>query len=107
MDLTQELALSLRSHEIEINHPETISEEELFRLVTEQVQYMIEHKMDYLLSLMYRLDIDEDKIQQALFDPMIPEPSEALARLIIDRQKQRIMTKNTIKVDKTDWSWDL
>ncbi|MBP7184962.1 MAG: hypothetical protein KBA06_05605, partial [Saprospiraceae bacterium] len=53
--------------------------------------------MDYLLSLMYRLDIDERKINYAISPTASDAPNVGLAKLIIQRQKQRVFTKKTIK----------
>jgi hypothetical protein len=51
---------------------------------------------------MYRLDIDEGKIHFAL-GPRALEPGHlALARLILDRQKQRAITKLNYKPPKLD-----
>lgn len=84
------------------------TEEEFFELLSGHVLWMIEHRLDYLLSLMYRLDIDENKINRALH-PGAPEPAnEGLARLIIERQKQRIQTKQQYREESgaTEWDWD-
>lgn len=74
-----------------------ITEEQLFALLADAVATMIEHRIDFLLSLLYRLDVNEAKINRAL-SPAAPEPANiGLARLIMDRQKQRIHTKKTYK----------
>ena len=72
---------------------EPLSEEELFRLLCNEVAYMIEHRLEFLFSLMYRLDVREQLIRDALA-PNAPELANvALARLILERQKVRIYTK--------------
>ncbi len=79
-----------------------ISEEDLLELLSDEVALMIERRLDFLLSLMYRLDIDEAKINRALA-PRQPDPANVgLAKLILARQKQRILTKATIKVAKLE-----
>jgi hypothetical protein len=83
----------------------TLSEAEMIAFLAEHVGYLLEHKLDFLLSLMYRLDIDEDKINYA-FLPHNAEPTNvALARLIFDRQKQRLHTKRIYKPIKIE-GWD-
>lgn len=70
-----------------------LTEEELFDLLANEVAYMIEHRLEFLLSLMYRLDIEEHLIREAL-SPAAPELANiGLARLILQRQKNRIFTK--------------
>ena len=85
-----------------------LTEAEMIDYLADAVGYMMEHKMDFLLSLMYRLDIDEDKIAYALM-PLNPEPANiALARIIWQRQKQRIATKKTYNQKGTSqWDWDM
>ena len=76
---------------------ESLTEKELFDLLVDQVDYMIQYKMDVLLSLMYRLDINERKVHEAL-SPLAPEPANVgLARLVLERQKQRQSTKQHYK----------
>ncbi|MCB0584494.1 MAG: hypothetical protein KDD06_04100, partial [Phaeodactylibacter sp.] len=54
-------------------------------------------RLEFLLSLMYRLDIDEKKVHFAL-SPYSEEPANiALSRLILERQKQRAFTKQHYK----------
>ncbi|MBK7476716.1 MAG: hypothetical protein IPN74_17035 [Haliscomenobacter sp.] len=73
--------------------PGEISEEQLLRILSDQVAFLIENRMEFLLSLMYRLDIDERKVDWAL-SPLSPDPPEGvIARLVLERQKQRAWTK--------------
>lgn len=81
---------------------ETMSEAQLFELLCNEVAYMIEYRIDFLMSLMYRLDVLEHKINFAL-SPVAPEPANiGLARLILERQKQRVRTKQVFKQEKPD-----
>lgn len=84
-----------------------ISEERLLELLSQQMDWMIEHRLEQLMSMMYRLDIDERKVARAL-SPSGPEaPALALARLVLERQKQRIFTKRHYKQSfPKDWDWD-
>ena len=76
---------------------ESLTEEELLRLLSDVVAEMIERRLEYLLSLMYRLDVDEKKVHFAL-SPLSEEPANiALAKLILERQKQRAFTKQYYK----------
>jgi hypothetical protein len=94
-------------HDFELAIPEKeLNEQELLDYLSEAISYMIEHKLDFLLSLLYRLDVDEYKINRALL-PGNPEPANlALAHLVLQRQKQRMATKKAYKVQNTDsWDW--
>jgi hypothetical protein len=93
--------------DFELTIPEKeLNEQELLDYLSEAVGYMIEHRLDFLLSLLYRLDVDEYKINKALL-PGNPKPANiALAQLVLDRQKQRVATKKAYKVQNTDsWDW--
>ncbi len=91
-------ALLLRSFEVE-TPPEDLSEEQVLEALSERIAYMLEHQMEYLLSLLYRNDVEEHHIQRVL-SPAWPEPAPlALAKLVLERQKNRLQTKKQIRVD--------
>lgn len=102
--LQQTAALIAQDFELQTTE-ETLTEEDLLRLLAEQVAYMIDYQLEVLLSLMYRLDVDERKVSAAL-SPVAPEaPAIAIARLVLERQKQRIFTKQQYK-QETNWDWE-
>lgn len=85
------------------------SEAELLALLSERIAEMLERRPEYLMSLLYRLDVLEEKIHPAMH-PLAPEPANVgLARLVLERQKQRIATKRNVKTepldDWKDWAW--
>lgn len=96
MDKTAEIIIQ----NFEIEPPkEEPSDEDLLRLLSDQIAYMIEYRMEYLLSLLYRNDVEEVKINFAL-SPLCPEPANiALAQLVLARQKERLATKQAYKVE--------
>ena len=57
-----------------------------------------------LFSFLYRLDVDENKIQAAMFKG--GDLSSSLAILIVDRQIQRFQTKREYKDDIYNWEWE-
>jgi hypothetical protein len=83
---------------------DNLTEEELLAALSEHLAYMLESQLESLLSTLYRMDVIEAKIQKAL-RPDAPEPANlGIARLIIARQKQRVITKLTYKQKQTtDW----
>ncbi|HMQ50082.1 MAG TPA: hypothetical protein PKA00_21855 [Saprospiraceae bacterium] len=93
----------LIAQDFELNTAQqTWTEEELLQLLSEQVAYLIDHRLEYLMSLMYRLDIDERKVNYALSPLSAEPPPVGMARLILDRQKQRTFTKHYYKTDTLD-----
>lgn len=91
------------------NAPPPASEEELLSLLADRIAELLEKQPEYLFSLLYRLDVLEKKIHPVM-QPDAPEPANwGLARLVLERQKQRAETKRTIKPEPLegmdDWAW--
>lgn len=106
--LQQTSALVREPFELENTAPPG-SEEELLAILAERIAEMLERRPEYLMSLLYRLDVLEEKIHPAM-RPDAPEPANwGLARLVLERQKQRAETKRTIKPEPLeglkDWEW--
>jgi len=83
---------------------ENISDEELFDMVADKVAYMLERRLEELMSLMYTLDINERQVEAALSLESDTPANIAITRLIIDRQLKRIETK--AKYKQKPMSWD-
>lgn len=81
-----------------------LSEEDLLEALSNHVAFMIERRLETLLSTLYRMDVSEAKVSKVLH-PNAEEPANiGLARLILERQKQRIFTKKHYKQNQTnDW----
>lgn len=102
---TRQLA-SLLSQDFDIEKTDNLSEEDLLRMLVDHLDYLIDKRMEWLLSLMYRMDIDETLVQNALL-PTAREPANiGLARLILERQKKRIYTKNHYRPEDLGEEWD-
>lgn len=83
---------------------EPADEAAMLDLIAARVSELIADEPDLLFSYMYRLDIDQDKIEEALIPGTEPVEMQ-LARLILTRQKQRLATKARYKVDPID-GWE-
>jgi hypothetical protein len=83
------------------------TDDEILQLIIERVNHYLELDIDLLMSYLYRLDIDEDKINIALM-PSNPDPANvALAKLILERQIQRTKFKQQYIVKPIeDGDWD-
>jgi len=82
------------------------SEEQILNLIADRVRYLLDHDIDLLLSYMYRLDVLEVNINAALKDGTMGPPDMAIAKLILDRQIQRVKTKKKYKVEPIEgWEW--
>lgn len=85
------------------------SEKELFDQLANHIAWLLETNKDFLLSLLYRLDVLEPKINHALSPGNPIPPHVALARLILERQIERLKTRKkytsrpTQDPDIEDW----
>jgi hypothetical protein len=90
--------------------PENHTDEHaLLAAVSARVGHLLSHDVDFLMGMLYRLDVLEEKIKAAIAKGA-PDPAHiALAKLIIERQKQRYATKrNSFKPlpdDMQEWAW--
>lgn len=78
---------------------ETLDEDALFEMILTRVNELLETDVDLLLSYLYRLDVEEYKISNALSMNALLPANEGIARLILERQKQRMITKKKFKQD--------
>lgn len=97
--LEETTALIVRDLNLETPAP-LADDAALLKYLSEVVAEMITNKLDLLMSTLYRLDVDEKKINQALQPGHTDAANIALAKLIIERQKKRIETKRAYVVNK-------
>lgn len=84
---------------------ESVSEEMLFNLLSSKIAELLDAgRLEYLLNLLYRHDVNENLIRQAL-DPASEElPHTAIATLLIERFKKKIETRLRYKTPPvSDW----
>lgn len=71
----------------------------LYHQLVDHIAYLLDHNRDFLMSLLYRLDVRERSIKE--FNSDIPlSPAEVIAQLIIARQVERIKTKESFNVKR-------
>ena len=90
---TQQIVKDFGLERVEAN----MTEEALLQLLANQVAYYMEYDLEFLFSSMYRLDISEQKVKEALAPNAIVSPNIAVAKLILERQKKRVQTKHFYK----------
>lgn len=84
---------------------EGMDESSLLEAIEKRVSELILEDPDLLFSYLYRLDIPQEAIELALYhsDPL--KPSEALAHVILERQRARLKTKRSFP-QKPIEGWD-
>ena len=71
---------------------------EAFRkFIIKKINAWINDDFEHLLNLLYRIDVHEEKIRQLLKTHPEENAAEIIADLIIERQRQKIITKKMFK----------
>ncbi|MEO9483749.1 MAG: hypothetical protein ABJG47_09905 [Ekhidna sp.] len=65
----------------------------LEQFLIKQVNYLLDHDLNRLLTALYRIDISEEKTKDLLQSSKQGEIATNLARAIIEREKQKVMTR--------------
>lgn len=108
--LAQTAALIRQNLSLEaLGDGDEISEHALLDMMAARIAEMLDREPEQLMSMLYRLDVEERKILPALQAGAAEPPALALARLVLERQKQRVETKRTIKPAPLEgmegWEW--
>ncbi|MCW3120820.1 MAG: hypothetical protein JWQ38_312 [Flavipsychrobacter sp.] len=96
--LLQETAVALQN-DWGLIVPDNASEEALLKLLADRVVDYLEKGPDAFYQLMYRIDISEKKLNSILHEEHV---AVHIARLIYDRQVQKLQSRKTNKVQNTD-----
>ena len=67
--------------------------EELRRLLRKQINYLLDNHFERLLQAMYRMDVRESDFKAALGLPTGPAIVDKLTELVLEREKQKIITR--------------
>ena len=73
--------------------PQWHSEAELRAFLIEVIQYLLDHQMERLLNILYRLDIDEQRVGLALLPYTDQTAAAALADLVWERELQKVQSR--------------
>jgi len=99
-EVLEEAAFALK-RDWDLQLPEALSEEAILRLLADRVVQVLERGPETFFQLMYRLDISEKKLTAVLNDDHV---ADKVARLIYDRQLQKIQSRihNKVKRESDD-----
>ena len=83
-----------------------MKEEELLGAIHERVRELMDQDIGLLFSYLYRLDVSESDVKKTMDPNSQVSASLQLAKLIFDRQMQRVRTKRTIVQPPIEgWEW--
>lgn len=107
-----ELPVSL-FESFEINEqllPSTGNEEEKFRafrqLLIRRIDELIRHDFEKLKWILYRIDVSEKKLSEALKNTE-EDAATVIADMIIKRQIEKAESRKRFEQNDTDWSFDV
>ncbi len=75
----------------------TLKDKLFFDKLAGYINDLVVNDFDYLLSLLYRIDVDEKKIRDLLATQKESDAGELIAHLIVERQEQKIRSKEQFK----------
>ena len=82
---------------LEISLPDNISLEDLKEKLALHINHLINHDFDKLVSLLYRIDVNENKMRNVLDNKEGENAPLLIAELIIERQLQKIKSRKDSK----------
>ncbi|MBS1933428.1 MAG: hypothetical protein JST96_05460 [Bacteroidetes bacterium] len=92
----EELILVLRK-DMQLELADNISLEEIKEQLAGYVNDLISNDFEKLVSLLYRVDVSEKKLKKMLNENKNTDAGKIIAELIIERQAQKIKTRNEYK----------
>ncbi|RXK60936.1 hypothetical protein ESA94_10800 [Lacibacter luteus] len=88
--------------ELSLELPEKLSMTELEEQLTQHINQLINTDFEKLVYYLYRIDVNEAKMKQLLQQQQGENAAQLLARLIIDRQLQKIKSRAEHKSNTAD-----
>ncbi len=95
---------ALIKKDLAIDLPDIISIPELEKLLSVYVNDLIQHNFQQLITLLYRIDVNETKLRKLLQEHTNETAGNILAKLIIERQIQKIKTRQQFNQAENDIS---
>jgi hypothetical protein len=80
--------------------PESVTEEELILLLSTKINDLIQNDFSSLLTLLYRIDVDERKLKAMLQQNPDSDAGLLIAHMVLDRQKQKQATRKQFREDQ-------
>lgn len=73
--------------------PTYFTEDEFIHFLAVHIATMLEHDLERLFSILYRLDVRESYVHAALLPQAPVPPHIGIALLIVEREKQKAQTR--------------
>jgi hypothetical protein len=86
---------------------EDVRFQELRKVLVRRIEELIEKDVEKLKWILYRIDVSEKKVHDALATNAQLHYPDVLADLIIDRQIEKVQTRAKYSDGASDWSFDV
>ncbi|MEJ8841602.1 hypothetical protein WG954_04355 [Lacibacter sp. H375] len=100
-DLNKDI-IPLLNKELSLEFSEKLAMDELEQQLTDHVNILINTDFEKLVYYLYRIDVNETKMKQLLQQQGGENAAQLIARLIIDRQLQKIRSRAEHRSTKID-----
>ena len=91
--------------------PAVTNDEEKFQafrsLLIARIEELAEKNMEKLMWLLYRIDVSERKLHATLKETPPEKFAPVIADMIIERQIQKIKSRNEFGGKENDWNFDI
>ncbi len=95
--------INLLNKEMSIDIAEKISYSELHSQLSTYINMLIKDDFDKLITYLYRIDVNEQKLKSLLRQKADEDAGNIIATLIIERQQQKIKTRQQFSQQDNDF----
>lgn len=81
--------IRLLNKDLAIDLPDQLSEEQIHARLADWINELIKHDFEKLVSLLYRIDVHEQKLKSLLNQFPDEDAGNIIAALIVERQEQK------------------
>jgi hypothetical protein len=82
-----------------VNNEALVHSPEWWRQLVDAVNDLLVNDFGALVQILYRLDVDENKIRASLAGNVGTDAAELIARLLLERQVQKLEYRKSVKTD--------
>lgn len=59
----------------------------------QRIAWMIENRFEKLMSILYRIDVDEEAAKDALAEKQTSDAAKRIASLLLEREREKVATR--------------
>ncbi|MBU3713419.1 MAG: hypothetical protein FGM46_00555 [Ferruginibacter sp.] len=93
---------NITSNIFQTNDIDFLKSEECLRQLSQQINELILHDFEKVVQMLYRIDVSEQKLKNILKDRPDENAGDLIAALMIERQIQKILSRQSFKPTPSD-----